>query len=312
MKIICPHTDRTPPAHSAAVAIGNFDGLHLGHQRILSFLAHRAAADALAPLILTFSPHPGKVTGGGKIQLLQTEEQKLDKIERFGGESVYILPFNQELARLTAEDFVRDILIERLNCHVIVVGENFRFGRDRKGDMTELNKLARKYALTVCPVPSLLIEGTPVSSSFIRDLILKGEIAQAARLLGEAYEIRGRVISGRTVGQGLGFPTANLETRNEIVPNGVFVTTAMVSGSIHAAVTNIGTRPTFNRTRICIETHILDFAEEIYGADISLRFLKKLRDERRFESPEALRKQILKDLRAARRYFAHYPLPPLP
>lgn len=312
MKIIRLPSDRTLPAGPAAVAIGNFDGMHLGHQRILSFLAHQASGDALTPVILTFSPHPGKVTGGGRIRLLQTEEQKLDKIDRFGGETVYILPFDQDLARLSAEDFVRDILIERLNCHVIVVGKDFRFGRDREGDTARLCELARRYSLTVYPIPSLQKEGVPVSSSAIRNLIRNGEVARAALLLGEAYEIRGRVVPGQTVGRGLGFPTANLETGNEIVPAGVFVTTAEVSGSIHASVTNIGTRPTFSRAGTRIETHILDFTQDIYGEDISLRFLRKIRDELRFESSDDLREQIRKDLRTTHRYFALHPLTPSP
>jgi riboflavin kinase/FMN adenylyltransferase len=275
MKIIRLPSDRTLPAGPTAVAIGNFDGMHLGHQLILSFLAHQASGDTLTPVILTFSPHPGKVTGGGRIRLLQTEEQKLDKIDRFGG-------------------------------------EDFRFGRDREGDTARLCELARRYSLTVYPIPSLQKEGVPVSSSAIRDLIRNGEVARAALLLGEAYEIRGRVVPGQTVGRGLGFPTANLETGNEIVPAGVFVTTAEVSGSIHASVTNIGTRPTFSRAGTRIETHILDFTQDIYGEDISLRFLRKIRDELRFESSDDLREQIRKDLRTTRRYFALHPLTPSP
>ncbi len=312
MNIIRPTTERSLPANPTAVAIGNFDGMHLGHQRILSFLAHRASEDALKPVILTFSPHPGKVTGGEHIRLLQTEEQKLAKIERFGGDTVYILPFDRDLGRLSAEDFVRDILIERLNCHVIVVGEDFRFGRDREGDTTRLHELAHRFALTVYPVPFLLKEGVPVSSSVIRDLIRNGEVARAAVLLGETYEIRGRIVSGQTVGRGLGFPTANLETGNEVVPAGVFVTTAEVAGGFHASVTNVGTRPTFNRTGTHIETHILDFTQDLYGADISLRFLEKIRDELRFESPDDLREQISEDLGTTRRYFVLHPLPPSP
>jgi len=312
MKILYSSDDRSGPAEPAAVAIGNFDGVHLGHQRILSVLAQQASEEGLVPLILTFSPHPGKVTGSGKIQLLQTEKQKLEKMERFGVEAVTILAFDKNLALLSAEEFVRSILIDSLNSHVIVVGENFRFGHDRQGNTALLRRLARKYALTVFPVPSLIEEGETVSSSFIRDLTRNGEVARAARLLGEAYEIRGRVIRGQSLGRDLGFPTANLATRNEIVPNGVYVTTATVAGRTHASITNVGTQPTFSRNGIRIETHILDFAQDIYEADISIRFLKKIREELRFGSPDELREQISEDLLETRRYFARHPVLPSP
>ncbi len=311
MKIIRSSDNQTgTPTGPAAVAIGNFDGVHKGHQRILAFLGRQASDNDLLPLILSFAPHPGKVTGRGMIQLLQTEEQKLEKLEQHGASNIYIHAFDRDLASLSAEEFIRSILIKRLNSHVIVVGENFRFGRDRRGDTSLLRRLAHKYALTVFPVPSLVEAGESVSSSLIRDLIRNGEVSKAARLLGDAYEIRGRVIRGQTVGRGLGFPTANLDTRNEIVPRGVYVTTAAVSGQTHASVTNVGTQPTFDRSEIRIETHILDYTGDLYEADISLRFLEKIREERRFDSPDELRRRIGEDLRQAQQYFARHPLPP--
>ncbi len=300
---------RPSPAVPAAVAIGNFDGVHLGHQRILSFLVEQARREELLSLALTFSPHPGKVTGGGRIQLLQTESQKLSKIQSLKVEAVYLLPFDRKLARLSPELFVRDIIIESLNAHVIVVGENFRFGRGRAGTLSELRELARKYALTLYPIPPVIQEGEMVSSSLIRDCLRRGEVEKARRFLGTPYVIEGLIVAGQNVGRGLGFPTANLDSRNEILPPGVFVTTAEAFGWAKPSVTNIGIRPTFGQGRLQIETHILDYTRDLYGTSLSLVFHKKIRDEKRFDSAAELKAQIRRDLAAARRYFDRHRLP---
>jgi riboflavin kinase/FMN adenylyltransferase len=301
--------ESTPPSPlPSAVAIGNFDGLHLGHQRILSFLQHRSQEDALSPQVLTFSPHPGKITGGGRIQLLQTEEQKLKKMEQIGVKSVFLLTFDRKFASLTPEAFIRSVLIQRLNTHVIIVGKNFRFGKNRTGDTTLLHQLARKYALSVYAVPSLEKDGVRVSSSTIRDLIRQGQVEKASTLLGSLYEIQGRVVPGRNLGRGLGYPTANLDSPNEVLPQGVYITSVSISDLRLASVTNVGVRPTFQHNQIGIETHILDFAQDIYRRDILLFFHKKIRDEERFKSENQLKARISKDIAAARRYFTLHPI----
>ncbi len=292
-----------PPLFSSAVAIGNFDGLHLGHQRILSSLLYRSQEEALFPQVLTFSPHPGKITGGGHIQLLQTEEQKLQKMEEAGVKTVCLLAFDRTIARLSPEDFVRSVLIQSLNAQVVIVGENFCFGKNRTGDTDVLRRLARKYALSVYAVPSLEKDGVTVSSSAIRDLIRKGQVEKASHLLGSSYEIQGRVVTGQTLGRGLGFPTANLDSPNEIIPRGVYISSVSISGQSHASVTNIGVRPTFQHNQVCIETHILDFSQNIYNRDIRLSFHKKIRNEGRFDSEEKLKARISEDIAAARHYF---------
>ncbi len=300
---------RPSPAVPAAVAIGNFDGVHLGHRHILSFLVDQARREELLSLVLTFSPHPGKVTGGGRIQLLQTEPQKLRRIESLEVEAVYLLPFDRKLSRLSPELFIRDIIIQRLNAHVIVVGENFRFGLQRAGTVSVLLDLARKYALTLYPISPLIREGEVVSSSLIRDCIRRGEVEKAQRLLGDPYMIEGRVVAGQNLGRGLGFPTANLDTTNEILPPGVFVTTAKALGRAMPSVTNVGTRPTFGQDRLRIETHILDYTRDLYGSSLSLLFHQKIRAEKRFDSAAELKARIQKDLAVARRYFERHGQP---
>ncbi len=292
----------------SAVAIGNFDGLHLGHQCILLLLQRHSQEEALSPKVLTFSPHPGKITGGGRLQLLQTEEQKLKKMEQLGVDSVYLLPFDRKFANLSPEAFIRAVLIQRLNTHVIIVGENFRFGKNRTGDTAVLHQLARKYALSILAVPSLEKGGVKVSSSTIRDLIRQGQVEKASVLLGSSYEIQGRVIPGQSQGRGLGYPTANLDSPNEILPHGVYITSVAVSDMSLVSVTNVGVRPTFKHNRISIETHILDFEQDIYGHDISLFFHKKIRDEERFESKDQLKARISRDIDAARGYFTLHPI----
>jgi riboflavin kinase/FMN adenylyltransferase len=304
MKVLRSLEIQAEPRGPTAVAIGNFDGVHLGHRRILSFLVERARQDALESLVLSFSPHPGKVTGQGKIQLLQTEGQKLATLEKIGMDAVCLIPFDREFARKSADEFIRSVLIPHFNAHVIVVGEHFRFGRDRSGDTNRLRELGRKYALTLYPIPSLVINGLTVSSSLIRNLIRDGRVNDAAQLLGSPYVIQGTVVKGQTVGRGLGFPTANLDSPNEILPPGVFVTISSVLGREIPSVTNIGVRPTFSEKVQAIETHLLDFAEDIYDHTLTLQFLKKIRDEFRFDSPEQLKAQIRNDLAEVRSYFA--------
>jgi riboflavin kinase/FMN adenylyltransferase len=287
----------------AATAIGNFDGVHLGHQRILSFLVHRARLDGLVSTVLTFSPHPDKVLGRRGFRLIQTEAQRLEKIRAFGVDAACFCPFDRGLAHESADDFIRSLVIGRLNTHIVVVGENFRFGRNREGDVARLQDLASRLGLTVYPIPSLILQGLTVSSSMIRELLIRGEVDQAGRFLGAPYEIEGRVIRGQNMGRALGFPTANLESSNEILPPGVFVTTALLRGEAHPSVTNVGARPTFSDSATHVETHILDVASDLYGETLVLRFHRRIREVIRFESVDSLRRQIRADMEFARRYL---------
>lgn len=303
MKIIRSLDDFSHPDHPTAVAIGNFDGVHLGHRKILSFLDKEARANNLSSLVLTFWPHPGKITNKGHIKLIQTLEQRLEKIGRLQAQTVLILPFTKYLAGMSAQDFLSRIVVDSLKAKIIIVGENFRFGKDRKGNIKTLHSLAARYHFSIHSIPSISIQKTMVSSSKIRLHIEKGEIRKANDFLGAPFEIEGQVIKGTSRGRNLGFPTANICTENEIIPSGVFITKAMFGGNSYPSITNVGTSPTFDKKDCHIETHIINFRDNLYGNRVQIQFLDKIRNEKRFDTPENLSRQIRQDLEHAEAYF---------
>jgi len=303
MQIFSNFDDLGQFEQSSIVAIGNFDGVHLGHQKILNFLVNKALEKDLISLVLTFSPHPGKITGKGQIKLLQTLEQKIESIRAFGVQAVFALPFTKEFASLSTEDFIDKILIKTLNARAVIVGNNFRFGKNRTGDISTLESHTAPNNLKIYIIPSLSVNTMTISSSLIRHLILKGDIKNANLLLDKPYEILGEVIKGHSRGTTLGFPTANVNTENDITPFGVFLTSVILNNREFPSLTNIGKCPTFQQKNINIESHILDFKSNIYGKKIKIIFLKRLRDEIKFKSPNELFQQIHKDLLIARKYF---------
>jgi riboflavin kinase / FMN adenylyltransferase len=286
-----------------ALAIGNFDGVHLGHQRILRFLAQRAKQNRLESLVLTFSPHPEKVLGQRPISMIQTLSQRLAGIKAQDIQAVLVTAFGRRFSTLSTFRFVREVIVRHLQAKEVIVGEDFRFGRNRSGDIKDLQRLGRRFEFVVYPIPAVVHNGQVVSSSQIRLLLTEGKIEQANALLGRPYEIEGNVIKGAARGRTLGFPTTNIKTKNEILPEGVFVTEAQVSGKIYPSVTNIGTRPTFRENELQIESYLFDFQGNAYRKKIALRFLKKLRAERKFPTRSALMKQIHKDIARAHDFF---------
>lgn len=286
-----------------AVAIGNFDGVHLGHRKILNFLDEEARENNMPSLILTFWPHPGKITNKGQIRLIQTLAQRLERISQFRVHTVLILPFTIALADLSAQDFISSIVVDTLKAQIIIVGENFRFGKDRKGSVKTLHSLVSRCNFSVHSMPSVFRDDTMVSSSKIRQYIGKGEIRRANDFLGEPFEVEGRVIKGKSRGTNLGFPTANISTENEIIPSGVFITKALFDGKTYPSLTNVGTSPTFGQKDSHIETHIINFRYDLYGNRIKIQFIDKIRDEIKFDTPEKLSEQIHKDLKHAKTYF---------
>ncbi len=303
MQIFSNFNDLSKFEQGSVVAIGNFDGVHLGHQKILNFLVNKASEKDLISLVLTFSPHPGKITGKGQIKLLQTLEQKIESFQAFGVQVVFTLPFTRKFANLSTEDFIDKILIKTLNARSVIVGNNFRFGKNRTGDISTLKSQTAPNNLKIYTIPSVSVNTMTISSSLIRRLILKGNIKNANLLLGKPYEIQGEVITGHSRGTTLGFPTANVNTENDITPFGVFLTSIILNNREFPSLTNIGKCPTFQQKNINIESHILDFKSDIYRKKIKIIFLKRLRDEIKFESPAKLFKQIQKDLQTARKYF---------
>lgn len=287
-----------------SVAIGNFDGVHLGHQKILEVLTSEAQKNGLLPVVMTFTPHPKKVVGKGQILMLQTLEQRIKEMSHFPIHAVVLINFDQKLAERTARDFIENIVIRPLKAQEVVVGANFCFGKNREGCVDTLVRHSKLLHFHVRSVPPVRVGHVTVSSSKIRDFLMRGEIEEANAFLGRSYEIEGEVIKGKSRGKKLGFPTANIKTANEIIPDGVFLSEVLFNGQKYPSLTNIGLCPTFHQKNRNIETYILNFDADLYREKIQIRFLTKIRDEMSFDSPQALIEQIQKDIKRAEVYFA--------
>ena len=284
-------------------AVGNFDGVHLGHQRILATLRERAQALGGTVVVITFNPHPQKVLHPDTApRLIATRNQKVDWLQAAGTDVMLELPFTRELAALSPEAFVDRVLLRSLKVKEVHIGRNFRFGRNRGGDFATMEDLGRRRGFTAMPVEGVRHGGDRVSSSRIRHALGAGKVQEAARLLGREEELVGQVVPGDARGRLIGFPTANLEVENELVPfTGVYATRLLVRGDLLPAVTNIGSRPTFPGAGSAVETHVLDYSGDLYGQQVQLRFVQRLRDERRFAGLDELKDQIAVDVAGARK-----------
>ena len=287
------------------VTLGNFDGVHRGHQFVIHQVLERSRASGRPALLVTFHPHPLKVIRPDNAPpLLQTHEEKLARIEALGVEHVLVIPFTPAFAEIPAERFVRETLRDGLGASAVYVGNNFNFGRGRQGNLELLRKMGRELGFEVPEVRDFLVLGSPVSSSRVRRAVRSGEVELARELLGRPYAVTGRVVHGDARGTSLGFPTANLETSTELLPaDGVYVTRARVQAEERGAVTNVGSRPTFRGATFAIETHFLEPAADLYGLPMELGFLARLRPEVRFDSVDKLQKQIAEDVERARRFL---------
>lgn len=300
-----------PEGAPAVVAtIGNYDGVHLGHQAILRSVVEAARRRSLASLLVSFEPHPLSVVAPERRpRLLQTRRQKLDSLEATGLDAVLILRFDSRLASLSGEEFFSRVLWGPIRFAAVHVGDNFRFGHRRGGDVHLLEEIGGRLGFEVVGVPAVQIDGRAVSSSTIREAVSKGDVVLAHRMLGRPFAVCGEVVAGDGRGRALNFPTANLGTDNELFPRrGVYVTETVVLATRHASVTNVGVRPTFNGSSTVVETHLLEFDADLYGETAEIRFLARLRDERRFGGPEELADQIARDRAAAASYFQNLPL----
>jgi riboflavin kinase/FMN adenylyltransferase len=296
--------DRRLRPRPSAVAVGNFDGLHRGHRRILGRLCGLARRKGLRSLVLTFEPHPERALGKRSVLMIDTPAQRLDRLRATCVDAAVVIPFDRSFAGLGAQEFVRDVLRDRLGAREVVVGRGFRFGHDRRGDVALLRRLGRQAGLAVHAVPPAVAGGRTVSSTAVRGLLARGRVEDAARLLGRPYEVAGRVVPGRKRGRLLGYPTANLETANEILPEGIYVSEAAHRGAVHPSVTSIGTNPTFGPGPLTVETLLLDHSGSLYGAEITVRLLRRLRPPRAFAGADALAAAIGRDIRAARAWFS--------
>ena len=286
------------------LAIGNFDGIHLGHKKILQLLKEKATKHALPSLILTFSPHPEKILAEKIVKMIQTLDQRMREIEKFGIDNVLVVPFDEKFSSLSGRDFIQKIVVNTLKAKEVIVGENFRFGRNREGDISLLQQQASRFNFRVYSIPPVVKDGMVVSSSLIRSSLQDGNIEIANDLLGRVYEIEGSVVKGKSRGKALGFPTANIATENEIIPPGVFITTSWIDSKSFPSLTNVGNRPTFNQKETIIESFIINLNKNLYGKSIRVNFIKKIRDEMKFKTPDDLSQQIKKDLEKAKDYFS--------
>jgi riboflavin kinase / FMN adenylyltransferase len=292
----------------SVLTIGNFDGVHLGHQSLMRTLVARAAAIGGSSLVLTFDPHPLQVLAPDNApRQIQTLSQKLAALAALGIDVVVVLPFTRDLAHMGARGFVTDILVRRLQTREIHVGASFAFGHRREGSFNLLKEMGEEFGFVVEKIHQVQFRGTRVSSTLVRQALISGQAGLARRFLGRPFALEGEIVHGAAVGTSLTVPTANLLTRNELIPRtGVYVTFLDLEGRRWKSVTNIGTRPTLTGQSggpVTVETHVLDFEKELYGARVCVEFLVRVREERRFESTEALVSRIKKDVATAHRFF---------
>jgi riboflavin kinase/FMN adenylyltransferase len=303
--------DPSPRWHNPVLALGNFDGLHRGHMKIIDRVRRRAGERAGTPAAMTFEPHPPRVLRPDKAPpLLMTTEQRLEALGRSGMQGVAVVGFTLELSQWDPEMFVRTVLVEWLHVVEVWVGANFLFGHERAGNFTVLRSLGARYGFRTEKIDPVRYKDFVVSSTRIRRLVAEGRVDEAGALLGHHYFIDGTVSRGAGRGRELGFPTANLATCNELVPPaGVYATTVTIDGVVFPSITNIGMRPTFGDVdRAVVETHIFDASRDLYDTTIRLSFVQRLRDERAFPDVDALRAQIEADCRSARRLFGRISL----
>ena len=301
-----PDDPRPARWHRPVLAVGNFDGLHRGHAKIIDRVRRRADECGWTASALTFDPHPPRVVRSEKApRLLMTKAQRLDALAQAGMHGVAVVRFTAELSRWEPERFVHTVLVEWLRVTEVWVGANFLFGRDRSGNFSLLRALGARYGFRVEKIDPVRYKEFVVSSTRIRRLISEGRVDEAGALLGHHYFIDGTVMRGEGRGALQGFPTANLGTDNELLPpHGVYASTATIDGVIHPSVTNVGVRPTFgDGGPTVVETHLFNVRRSMYEAQLRLAFIKRLRDERAFPTVDALVAQIATDCRQARELF---------
>ena len=312
MDVIHFPDDARPPRWTHPVlALGNFDGLHRGHRKILERLRRVAGERGATSVVMTFDPHPPRVVRPDKAPpLIMTTAQKLEALEEAGVQGAAIVRFTHELSQWDPETFVRSVLVEWLHVSEVWVGANFLFGHDRSGNFSMLRSLGARYGFKAEKIDPVRYKDFVVSSTRVRRLVHEARVDEASALLGHPYFIDGMVVGGDQRGRTIGFPTANLCSDNELVPpHGVYATTAIIDGIVRPSITNIGTRPTVDTSgKTTIETHIFDFDRDLYGTRMRLAFVERLRDERAFESIDALKSQIASDCARARVLFGRLSL----
>jgi riboflavin kinase / FMN adenylyltransferase len=293
-------------ARRTAVTVGNFDGLHLGHQKILQSVRERASGTGQRAAVVTFDPHPMRVLRPDEAPLMiQTLSQRLAGFEQMGLDAALVLRFDRALSLVSPEEFIQRILVGGLRTGAILVGANFRFGHRGAGDVRLLGEFGKRDGFDVEIVSPVEVGGQIVSSTAIRGAVACGDVAGAIPLLGRAFSLTGEIRAGAGRGRTLLLPTLNLAPEQELLPKlGVYATESVLGGRLYSSVTNVGTRPTFNGAGVTVESHLFEFSENIAGGPMEVRFHARIRDEQKFSGPDALRAQIARDIEAARKFFS--------
>ena len=301
-------TENANIARPTVLTLGVFDGLHIGHQRIMETVVVRAKAAGAVPTAITFDPHPRAVLHPETAPpLLQTLDQRLSNFEVLGIEQAIVIPFTTEFSQQPAENFLSDIIRDRLHAKEVYLGKGFAFGKDRGGNIELLRQKSAELGFVADEVDEVQLRGIRVSSSAIRRLLGEGKVNLARRMLGRPYGVEGVIIRGDRRGHTIGFPTANLKPHNRVIPRfGVYATATLIEGKWRKSITNIGVRPTFESDADpSIETYVFDFDGDLYGDVLRVRFLHRIRDEKKFNGIDELKAQIERDSVRARNYFHH-------
>jgi riboflavin kinase / FMN adenylyltransferase len=299
-------TDNAEIARPTVLTLGVFDGLHLGHQLIMKTVVERARENGAVPTVITFEPHPRAVLHPESAPpLLQTFDQKIEALGLLGIEQTIVIHFDRAFSEIRAEDFLREVVADRLHAKAVYLGRGFAFGHKREGNIELLRRVSERLGFFADEVPEVRLRGRRIGSTRIREVLQQGRVNLARRMLGRPYGVEGQVIRGASRGATIGFPTANLHPQNRVIPRGgVYVTATLIDGHWRRGVTNIGTRPTFgDATEASVENYVMNWSGDLYGDVLRVRFLHRLRDEKKFASVEDLKRQIDRDVTRARDYF---------
>lgn len=289
---------KEPLAFTTSIAIGNFDGVHLGHRHVIDFLKKLSSAKSSKLCVVTFEPHPQKVLSRKELLLIMPFREKLKLLEDLGVDVMVCLSFTRELSAMTAEDFIEKILVELLRINDIVVGPGFMFGNKRLGNTELLSRFGKVHGYNTEVLQPKVIDNEVISSSLVREYLLGGNIQKVNKLLSYRYFIEGIVVEGEKRGREIGFPTTNIKSEWELLPRpGVYATYAVVKGKRYKSITNIGYRPTFGEKNLLVETYIFDFSGDVYGELIRVEFVQRLRDEKKFDNVNDLISKIKLDVK---------------
>jgi riboflavin kinase / FMN adenylyltransferase len=290
------------------LTLGVFDGLHRGHQAIMKTVVERAKATETVPTVITFDPHPRSVLSPNNAPpLLQTLDQRLSAFEFLGIKQTIVIRFDQEFAAIDADEFLRNTVYERLRAKEVYLGKGFTFGKNRAGNIELLRKISNEIGFVADEVNEVRLRGQRISSTKIREYLNEGQVNLARGMLGRPYGVEGQIVRGFQRGRTIGFPTANLKPKNRVVPKyGVYATATLIDDVWRRSITNVGVRPTFeNEIEPSVETFIFDFDDDLYGDSLRLRFLHRIRDEKKFNGIDELKAQIKRDCDVALNYFSH-------